>query len=129
MRQLVIALVVALTGAYAWAQGNFVEGHAQGDGLRLYFMQAGAGPLIVFLHGAPDDWTLYDAQLREFRRDHLAVAPNLRGFPPSEALHCLGLRLGVPGPGRAPHYPQRAPSRDSSPQRTHQPGAKSGLAA
>jgi len=85
MRQLVIALAVVLTGAYAWAQNDFVEGHAQGDGVRLAFRQAGAGPLIVFLHGHPDDWTLYTAQLREFSRDHLVVAPNLRGYPPSEA--------------------------------------------
>jgi len=82
---LVITLTVVLPGAYAWAQGDFREGHAQGDGVRLVFRQAGAGPLIVFLHGIRDDWTLYDAQLREFSRDHLVVAPNLRGFPPSEA--------------------------------------------
>jgi pimeloyl-ACP methyl ester carboxylesterase len=71
MRQLVIVLAVVLTGAYAWAQEGVVEGHAQGDDMRLAFVQAGAGPLIVFLHGHPDSWTLYDAQLREFSRDHL----------------------------------------------------------
>ena len=85
MRYLVIALAIALAGTDAWAQSSFAAGHAQGDGVRLSFMQTGAGPLIVFLHGAPDDWTLYDAQLREFSRDHLAVAPNLRGYPPSDA--------------------------------------------
>jgi pimeloyl-ACP methyl ester carboxylesterase len=85
MRYLVLALAVALTGADAWAQGGFAAGYAQGDGVRLSFVQTGAGPLIVFLHGAPDDGTLYDAQLREFSRDHLAVAPNLRGYPPSDA--------------------------------------------
>ena len=68
----------------AWAQGDFTAGHAHGDGVRLAW-QAGAGPLIVFLHGHPDDWTLYTAQPREFSRDHLVVAPNLRGYPPSEA--------------------------------------------
>ena len=68
----------------ARAQGDFTAGHAHGDGVRLAW-QAGAGPLIVFLHGHPDDWTLYTAQLREFSRDHLVVAPNLRGYPPSEA--------------------------------------------
>ena len=57
--------------------------------MRLSFVQAGAGPLIVFLHGAPDDGTLYDAQLREFSRDHLVVAPNLRGFPPSDAPYAV----------------------------------------
>jgi epoxide hydrolase 4 len=39
---------------------------------------------MLFLHGAPDDWSLYESQLREFSRDHLVVAPNLRGFPPSD---------------------------------------------
>src|SRR6266571_648794 len=85
MRHLVIALAVALASAYAWAQGDFVEGHAHGDGVRLSFVQVGAGPLIVLLHGHPDEWTLYAAQLREFSRDYLAVAPNLRGYPPSDA--------------------------------------------
>jgi pimeloyl-ACP methyl ester carboxylesterase len=39
---------------------------------------------MLFLHGAPDDGSLYESQLREFSRDHLVVAPNLRGFPPSD---------------------------------------------
>ncbi len=53
--------------------------------MRLFFVRAGQGPLMLFLHGAPDSSALYDAQVREFRGDHLAVAPNLRGFPPSDA--------------------------------------------
>jgi pimeloyl-ACP methyl ester carboxylesterase len=61
------------------------EDYANGDGARLYFVRAGDGPLTVFLHGHPDSWALYDAQLREFSRDHLVVAPNLRGYPPSDA--------------------------------------------
>ena len=64
---------------------DFQEGYAQGDGVRLYYVGAGQGPLMLFLHGAPDSWALYEGQLREFGRDHLAVAPNLRGFAPSDA--------------------------------------------
>jgi epoxide hydrolase 4 len=63
----------------------FSQGYAPGDGARLYFVRSGDGPLMVFLHGHPDDWTLYQAQLAEFSRDHLVVAPNLRGYPPSDA--------------------------------------------
>src|SRR5262245_28613502 len=40
---------------------------------------------MLFLHGHPDSWPLYEAQLKEFNRDHLVVAPNLRGYPPSDA--------------------------------------------
>src|SRR4051794_16172415 len=61
------------------------EGYANGDGARLFCVWAGAGPLMLFLHGAPDDWTLYESQLEAFSRDHLVVAPNLRDFPPSDA--------------------------------------------
>ena len=66
------------------SQSGLVEGYADGDGVRLYFVQGGEGQLMLFLHGLPDNWTLYMRQLAEFSRDHMVVAPNLRGFPPSD---------------------------------------------
>jgi pimeloyl-ACP methyl ester carboxylesterase len=74
---------------FAWAQTSvgpaFSEGYANGDGARLYFVRSGEGPLMLFLHGNPDNWALYGSQIKEFSRDHLVVAPNLRGYPPSDA--------------------------------------------
>jgi pimeloyl-ACP methyl ester carboxylesterase len=84
-------IVPAMGGALARAgatQPVLGDGYAAGDGVRLYFVQAGGGgerPLMLFLHGHPDSWALYEPQLREFGRDHLAVAPNLRGYAPSDA--------------------------------------------
>jgi pimeloyl-ACP methyl ester carboxylesterase len=66
------------------SQSALVEGYADGDGARLYFVQGGEGQLMLFLHGHPDTWTLYRNQLAEFSRDHMVVAPNLRGYPPSD---------------------------------------------
>jgi pimeloyl-ACP methyl ester carboxylesterase len=66
------------------SQSGLVEGYADGDGVRLYFVQAGEGQLMLFLHGHPDTWRLYSSQLAEFSRDHMVVAPNLRGYPPSD---------------------------------------------
>lgn len=63
-------------------QSDRSEGYFDGDGVRLFVVRTGDGPLMVFLHGAPDDWSLYEFQLREFGRDHLVAAPSLRGFPP-----------------------------------------------
>jgi len=60
-----------------------VEGYADGDEVKLYFVQGGEGELMLFLHGAPDTWTIYTSQLAEFSRDHMVVAPTLRGFAPS----------------------------------------------
>src|SRR5215813_12655981 len=65
-------------------QSGLVEGYADGDGAKLYFVKGGEGELMLFLHGAPDTWTIYTSQLAEFGRDHMVVAPNLRGFPPSD---------------------------------------------
>jgi pimeloyl-ACP methyl ester carboxylesterase len=64
-------------------QTGLVEGYADGDKVKLYFVQAGEGELMLFLHGAPDSWAIYKSQLAEFSRDHMVVAPTLRGFSPS----------------------------------------------
>ena len=65
-------------------QSGLVEGSADSDGVRLHFVRAGQGELMLFLHGVPDTGALYMSQLTEFSRDHMVVAPNLRGFPPSD---------------------------------------------
>jgi pimeloyl-ACP methyl ester carboxylesterase len=86
---LAVALAARAAG-HASAQTDqalrgFEHGYAQGDGVRLFFARAGQGPLMLFLHGHPDSWALYEPQLRDFGRDHLAVAANLRGYSPSDA--------------------------------------------
>lgn len=53
---------------------------AEFNGVRLHYVRAGAGPLIVFIHGLPQFWYIYRHQLAEFSRDHLAVAVDIRGF-------------------------------------------------
>ena len=53
---------------------------AEVNGVRLHYAHAGDGPLMVLLHGFPQCWYQYRHQLRDFARDHLAVAPDLRGY-------------------------------------------------
>lgn len=50
------------------------------NGVRLHYAAAGAGDLILFLHGFPLCWYAWRHQLEEFGRDHLAVAPDMRGY-------------------------------------------------
>jgi len=76
---------LGFAGAQTAAGSEFSEGYAIGDGAWLYFVRSGEGPLMLFLHGHPDSWVLYEPQIREFNRDHLVVAPNLRGYAPSDA--------------------------------------------
>ncbi len=52
------------------------------NGTRLHYASAGekGKPLILFVHGFPEFWYAWEAQLAEFGQDWYAVAPDLRGF-------------------------------------------------
>ena len=50
------------------------------NGLRLHCVTAGEGQLMLFLHGFPEFWYEWKEQLKEFGKDHLAVAPDLPGY-------------------------------------------------
>lgn len=56
------------------------------NGMRLHYASAGekGRPLILFVHGFPEFWYEWEAQLAEFGIDHFAVAPDLRGFNKSD---------------------------------------------
>jgi pimeloyl-ACP methyl ester carboxylesterase len=53
---------------------------AEVNGVQLHYASRGEGPPIVFLHGFPQCWYQFRHQLAEFSQDHLAVAPDLRGY-------------------------------------------------
>jgi pimeloyl-ACP methyl ester carboxylesterase len=50
------------------------------NGVKLHYVTAGKGPLILFLHGFPEFWYEWKNQLAEFGKDHQAVAPDMRGY-------------------------------------------------
>lgn len=52
------------------------------SGTRLHYASAGerGRPLLLFLHGFPEFWFAWQAQLAHFGDSHFAVAPDLRGF-------------------------------------------------
>jgi len=56
------------------------HGFAEGEGVQLHYARAGVGPLMLFLHGFPEFWYGWRRQLPEFGRDHLALAPDQRGY-------------------------------------------------
>jgi pimeloyl-ACP methyl ester carboxylesterase len=59
------------------------DGFIVNGDLQVHYRAYGSGPLIIFLHGFPDNEGTYAAQVLEFARDHLVVTPTLRGYPPS----------------------------------------------
>lgn len=54
--------------------------YADLNDIRLHYVRAGEGKLIMFAHGFPEFWYEWKNQLAEFGRDYLAVAPDMRGY-------------------------------------------------
>ena len=54
--------------------------YADVNGIRLHYVTAGEGKLIMFAHGFPEFWYEWKNQLAEFERDYQAVAPDMRGY-------------------------------------------------
>jgi epoxide hydrolase 4 len=79
-----VLVIASLSPIIASAQSPEVPGveqqYADVNGIRLHYATIGQGPLIVFLHGFPEFWYQWKAQLVEFGRDFQAVAPDMRGY-------------------------------------------------
>jgi pimeloyl-ACP methyl ester carboxylesterase len=56
----------------------------QTNGIRLHYVTAGSGPLMLFLHGFPEFWYSWRHQIPEFARDYKVVAVDLRGYNDSD---------------------------------------------
>src|SRR5262249_48630939 len=55
------------------------------NGLEFAYLEEGAGPLVLLLHGFPDTARSWSHQIRALAAaGYRAVAPYLRGYPPSE---------------------------------------------
>ena len=60
---------------------TIVHESVEANGIRLHVARAGAGPLILFLHGFPEYWGMWRPLLEHFgARGWCAVAPDLRGY-------------------------------------------------
>jgi pimeloyl-ACP methyl ester carboxylesterase len=56
----------------------------EANGLRFAYLEEGEGPLVLFLHGFPDNAGTYIRQLGAFARaGYRAVAPFMRGYAPT----------------------------------------------
>jgi len=57
----------------------------EANGLRFHCARAGDGPLMLFLHGFPEYWAMWQPMLEYFgARGWCAVAPDMRGYNRSD---------------------------------------------
>jgi pimeloyl-ACP methyl ester carboxylesterase len=59
---------------------DFRQEFVEVNGVRLHCVARGEGKLILFVHGFPEFWYEWKAQLEEFGNDYLAVAVDTRGY-------------------------------------------------
>jgi pimeloyl-ACP methyl ester carboxylesterase len=63
------------------------EGKVTANGIEFAYLEAGEGPLVLLLHGFPDDAHTWSAQLDALAgAGYRAVAPFMRGYPPTAAV-------------------------------------------
>lgn len=61
------------------------RGEIRANGLRFAYLEAGEGPLVLLLHGFPDNAHTWERQMPVLAAaGYRVVAPFLRGYPPTE---------------------------------------------
>jgi len=67
------------------ANGEPALKYVQANGLRFAYLEQGSGPLVMFMHGFPDNAWSYRKQMQVFAdAGYRAVSPFLRGYAPTE---------------------------------------------
>src|SRR5512132_1626432 len=71
----------ALTTLDSDGRTGLREGYAEVEDVRLHYVEAGDGPLIVLLHGFPEFWYGWRLQIAPLAAAGFrVVAPDLRGY-------------------------------------------------
>jgi pimeloyl-ACP methyl ester carboxylesterase len=80
------------------------HGFADTNGIKMHYVEAGSGPLVVLCHGWPESWYSWRHQLRALADGgYHVVAPDQRGYgqtdkpEPIEAYHILNLVSDIVG--------------------------------
>lgn len=76
-------LMLALSASLAAADdldSRVTHGYADSDGVKIHYASLGKGPLIVMIHGFPDYWYTWRAQMEALSDSYQVVALDQRGY-------------------------------------------------
>ena len=79
-----LAVMLASSVQAAWAEELGEDGFADSDGVKIHYVTAGKGPLVVLIHGFPDFWYTWRAQMPELAKHFQVVAVDMRGYNRSD---------------------------------------------
>jgi epoxide hydrolase 4 len=77
-------LVLVFTAGLATAQDLGQEGFADSDGVKIHYVTAGKGPMIILIHGFPDYWYSWRDQMPALAKHFQVVAIDQRGYNKSD---------------------------------------------
>ena len=100
-RAIAVGLSVIVFAGSAAAKGapKYEDHYAVNDGVRLHYVAAGNGPLVVMLHGFPEYWGFYRGLMETLKGQYRVVAVDLRGYnlsdkPAGVAAYAMPLLVG-----------------------------------
>jgi epoxide hydrolase 4 len=79
---MILGCLVCSAGAGAEDLGE--EGYADSGGVKIHYVTAGKGPLVVLMHGFPDYWYTWRDQMPTLAKHFQVVALDLRGYNKSD---------------------------------------------
>src|SRR4051812_37105547 len=76
------AMLVAMAGSAPAAdvEDRVTHGYADSNGVKIHYATLGSGPLVVMIHGFPDFWYSWRAQMEGLADKFQVVAIDQRGY-------------------------------------------------
>ena len=81
---LVGALVLLAGAEHVRSSDNLKHGYANSAGVKIHFVEAGQGPLVILIHGFPDFWYTWRDQIPALSECFHVVAIDQRGYNKSD---------------------------------------------
>lgn len=75
-----VVLSLIVTGSAADLDSRVKHGYADSNGVKIHYASLGEGPLIVMIHGFPDFWYTWRAQMEALSDKFQCVAIDQRGY-------------------------------------------------
>lgn len=84
--KVIVVMAMLFAGVAAAADWmDEVEDHfADSNGVKIHYVTAGEGPLVLFIHGFPDFWYSWQHQMRGLSSDYRVAAMDTRGYNKSD---------------------------------------------
>jgi epoxide hydrolase 4 len=84
-RRLMLTLLLALlVPPRSTAADLGADGYADSNGVKIHYVTAGKGPLLILIHGFPDFWYSWRAQIPALAKHFQVVAIDQRGYNKSD---------------------------------------------